>query len=114
MVDIKELMRTYVALNDPDVRDITRKFGAVIVGLGLATVAVWGSVAFFSDDPSLNDPAATSADTGSQDGGDQLVTECVTEDEADDWRQEHQDLILANQIESVNQEGDEVCYTYRR
>lgn len=106
MVDIKELMRTYVALNDPNVKDITRKFGAVILGLGLASLAVWGAVAFFGEDSAPTQPQAETADENTE-------TECVPEDEASDWRQENQDLILADKIESVHSEGDEVCYTYR-
>lgn len=105
MVDIKELMRTYVFLNDPDVKEVTTKFGAVIVALGVASLAVWGSVAFFADDQAPEPTASTA--------NDDTATDCVHESEADDWRQEHQDVLLSNRLVETEQVGDEVCFTYQ-
>lgn len=115
MVDIKELLRTYVMLNDPNVREITTKFGAVILGLGVATLAVWGVVSLAEDDPASQQPQASTADGEDASGEEDQTpteTECVDASKADAWSQEHKWILLSNRLLDVDERGDQVCFTY--
>lgn len=112
MVDIKELMRTYVFINDPNVKEVTTKFGILLAGLGVATLGVWGLVTVAEDDP-VTDPHAAETDDGSDgEAAADTQKDCVHEDDADDWRDEHADLLLSGNLLKEEQNGDYVCFTY--
>lgn len=113
LVDIEEIMQRYVFLNDPNVKEITMKFGGVIVGLGLLTVAAIGLVTLADD---AGGPDARSAYAGGQDHSDKEagdeVQDCVPADESDAWRQAHDDVLMENRLLDVDESGGFVCYTY--
>lgn len=84
------------------------------LGLGLATLAVWGGVTVFDGGADVQD---THAGTSEGDGSDgelaaETTKDCVPEDEADAWRQEHSSILLADRLLAVEESGDWVCFTY--
>lgn len=112
MVDIKELMRTYAVINNPKVKEVTTKFGVLLVGLGVATLGVWGMVTLAEDDPTADTHAASSDDAGSQELAGEQTRDCVPEEDADDWRQEHAEVLLSGRLIDEETSGDYVCFTY--
>lgn len=111
-MDIKDLLRTYVFPNDPNVEEITTQFGMILGGLGLATAAVWGSVVL-AGDGDVPSPHAAEAEDEHPDAelGDE-VQDCVPEHEAYEWKQDHDDVLMSNRLLDVEETGGWVCYTY--
>lgn len=112
MVDIKDLMRTYVFINDPNVKEVTTKFGILLVGLGLATLGVWGLVTIAEEDPVADTQAAGTDDSSDDELAGDQHRDCVHEDDADEWRNDNQDLLLSGNLLDEEQSGDYVCFTY--
>lgn len=110
MVDIKELMRTYVVINDPNVKEVTTKFGALFLGLGVATLGVWGMVTLAGSED-VSQPQAAEGDGGQTLAGDQS-RDCVPAEQADEWRQDNADVLLSNRLIDEEETGDYVCFTY--
>lgn len=112
MVDIKELMQTYVFLNDPNVKEITTKFGMVVLGLGLATLGIWGAVTLVQGGPGAADTTAGTADDGGSQAGADTTKDCVRAEDADAWRAEHASIVSSDRLLDVEASGDWVCFTY--
>lgn len=112
MVDIKELMRTYVFINDPNVKEVTTKFGVALLALGVVGIGVAGVVTMAEDDS----PAETQASEADGGSGGELATnqtrDCVQEEDADEWRQDNADVLLSNRLISEEASGDWVCFIY--
>lgn len=111
MVDIKELMQRYAILNNPDVREITTMFGALIVGLGIMGLAVAGAVTW-AQDGGAPDATAAHADNDSEPQLGDETKDCVLQENADEWREEHSAVLMSNRLLDVEEMGDRVCFTY--
>lgn len=101
-MDIKELMRTYVFINDPKVRQITTKFGAVLIALGGIAGIAWIGVGLAddaTDEP--NQPAADIED-------DYDETECMDPSQLDAWRLANPDILNGDHQIHYRANGD-VC-----
>lgn len=85
MVDIKELMRTYVFINDPDVKQVTTKFGILLVALGGVAGMAWLAVGV------AEDPASEQA--ASADGDAYESTECMEQTELSAWKATHAGVV---------------------
>lgn len=102
MVDIKEMMRTYVFLNDPNVKQVTTRFGAVVLVLGGIAGATW-LLAGASDDVDAEPEASASA---------YEKTSCMHESEWPSWATEHAPVIDAGTYEVYDAPEDEICVNY--
>ncbi len=85
-MDIKELMRTYVFINDPKVRQITTKFGAVLIALGGIAGIAWLAVGLADD--GTQDPGAAAEAVDDYD-----ESECMHESELTAWQLENADIL---------------------
>jgi len=117
-VDIKELMRTYVFLNDPDVKEVTTKFGIVLVGVAVVAAGAWAGVNYAGSDSSSS-PTASQADgsgdgSGTADASDGedhgMETECTDEDQAREWQMDNPEKL--ERTITVEERDGQVCYTY--
>lgn len=106
MVDIKELMRTYVFINDPDVKEVTTKFGVALIALGAIAALTWGAVNYGTQ----AGPAAAEEPTAAT--GDYDEKECMTESELTTWKQNHRSLVLSGDYEVKTVDTDYVCVFY--
>jgi hypothetical protein len=113
LVDIEEIMQRYVLLNDPNVKEITTKFGIALVGLGVLTVAVAGAVTWAGGGGTDAGSQAAYAedDHDDKDPGDE-VQDCVPSDEADAWRQANDDVLMENRLLDVESSDGWTCFTY--
>lgn len=115
MVDIEEIMQRYVFLNDPNVKELTTKFGMIVVGLGLMTVAVAGAVTWAGDDGGgsgdVEASYADGQDHSDKEAGDE-VQDCVPTEHADAWRKAHDDVLMENRLLDTEESGDWICFTY--
>ncbi len=104
-MDIKDLMRTYVFINDPDIKQVTTKFGAVLIALGgLAGMAYLAAgVADTDEDPS----AAAEPDEDQE----ETSEACMDATDLDAWRSEHPDLEQGTDYEVDVTESGLVCVT---
>lgn len=106
MVDIKELMRTYVFINDPDVKEVTTKFGVALIALGAIAALTWGAVNYTSQ----AGPIAAEEPTAAT--GDYEEKECMTEDELATWKQEHRSIVLSGDYDVETVDTNYVCVYY--
>jgi hypothetical protein len=112
LVDIKELVQTYAVINNPKVKEVTTKFGALLLGLGVATLGVWGMVTLAEEDTADDAYAASSGETSDEQLASDQVRDCVPEERADAWRQDNADVILSDRLISTETSGDYVCFIY--
>jgi hypothetical protein len=110
LIDIKELLQTYAVINDPNVKEVTTKFAVLLVGLGVAGFAAWGLVGLDEDEAQPAGPTAASNQDADL-AGDRLQ-DCVPQEEADEWRDEHAEIFLENRMIDTEETGDWVCFTY--
>lgn len=109
MVDIKELMRTYVFLNDPNVKEITTKFGALLLAIGAIAALVWVSAGLAGDQPtSAEDPAASTSDEADAYANE----ECMPEEDLEAWKQDHADVVLSGDYDVRTVDTSTVCVRY--
>lgn len=106
MVDIKELMRTYVFINDPDVKEVTTKFGVALIALGAIAALTWGAVNYASQ----AGPAAVEEPTAAT--GDYEEKECMSADELTTWKQDHQSIVLSGDYDVETVDTTYVCVYY--
>lgn len=106
MVDIKDLMRTYVFINDPDVKEVTTKFGVALIALGAIAALTWGAVNYASQagPAAAEDPTAATGDYENKD--------CMTQSEFTAWKQEHGSLVRAHQYQVETVDTNYVCVYY--
>lgn len=106
MVDIKELMRTYVFINDPDVKQITTKFGALLIAVGAIAALAWAGVAMVGDAGQTGTPTAAEADDG------YANEDCMPSGELAAWKQDHRQLVLSGDYEVRQMDTGVVCVLY--
>jgi hypothetical protein len=106
MVDIQELMRTYVFLNDPDVKEVTTKFGALVLGITVVALGAWAGVTYLGgDDASTGGEAYADASDSSE-----TEQTCVDESNTDEWKADNPETL--ERLIDVQETDGEVCYTY--
>lgn len=109
MVDIKELMRTYVFINDPDVKQVTTKFGALLIAIGAIAAVVWVAAGIAEQGVTEVDqgPAAAEADAEGYEN-----EECMPQAELADWKQDNQATVLSGDYEVRKVDSGVVCVHY--
>lgn len=95
-MDLKNLLRTYVYLSDPRVKQVTIKFTALLIALGAVAAVTYAAVTRSAGDESLTAMG--------------LQQECMPEEEHAAWQSEHADDEV---VSSERAENGEVCVTYR-
>lgn len=108
MVDIKELMRTYVFINDPDVKEVTTKFGALLLAVGAIAALVWVA-AGLAGDPATTGAEDPAAATGAEEADGYANEECMPESELAEWKQTHADTVLSGDYEIRPVDAGIVC-----
>lgn len=96
------MMRTYVFLNDPDVKQVTTKFGALVLVLGGLAGAAWLAAGMAGDEVASPETSAAAYEK----------TECMPQAELDAWKVAHADVVDAGAYEVYESTGDTVCVAY--
>lgn len=96
------MMRTYVFLNDPDVKQVTTKFGALVLVLGGLAGAAWLAAGAMDDEVASPETSAAAYEK----------TECMAETELEAWKTAHADVVDAGTYEVYEGTGDTVCVAY--
>lgn len=104
-MDIKELMRTYVFINDPDVKQVTTKFGALVLLLGAVAGLAWATAGFVADDAAPGDDPGTTAATYEEES-------CMPAAELEAWMAEHAEIVDAGTYDVTEVDQDRVCVAY--
>lgn len=104
-MDIKELMRTYVFINDPDVKQVSTKFGGLVLVLGAVAGLAWVAAGLVSEEAAPGDEAGTAAASYEEES-------CMPAAELEGWLAEHEAIVDAGTYDVTWVEPDRVCVAY--